>query len=113
MSVFEKWSDAMSAKDADAIIDCLHDDYTFVRHQSGTTMNKGEMSEMMRGFMASDLVTVGKHRCLYENDEILIEHSVVSFPDGTTEAILTFNRLKDGLLIHTETGATLVKNSSI
>ena len=111
MSVFEKWSGAMRAKDADAIIDCLHSDYTFVRHQSGTTMNKAEMSEMMRGFMSSELVTVGSHRCLYENKDILVEHSVVSFPDGTTEAILTFNRLKDGLLIHTETGATLVKNN--
>ena len=54
------------------------------------------MSEMKRGFKSRELFTVGSHRCLYENKDILVEHSVVSFPDGT-EAILTFNRLKDGL----------------
>ena len=108
MSVYEKWSKAIENRDADSLIACLHEDYVFLRHQSGTEMNKTQMSEMLRGFMASDSVEVQKQRCLYENDEVLVEHSVMAFADGTTESIIGFNRLKDGLIVHTETGATLV-----
>jgi ketosteroid isomerase-like protein len=109
MSVYEKWSRAITDRDADALVACLHDDYTFVRHQSGARMNKEQMAEMLRGFMASDQVVVHSQRCLYENDEVLVEHSVIDFADGSREAIVGFNRLKDGLMIHTETGATMVE----
>lgn len=108
MSIYEKWSSGIDNRDAEALIACLHDDYTFVRHQSGTTMNKAQMSDMLRGFMASDSVVVNSQRCLYENDDILVEHTVMDFADGSREAIIGFNRLKDGLIIHTETGATPV-----
>ena len=47
-------------------------------------------------------------RCLYENDEILVAHSVTDVPDGTREAVLEFHNLKDGKIIRTETGATLL-----
>ena len=109
MSIFEKWSTGIENRDADALIACLHQDYTFVRHQSGTTMDKTQMSEMLRGFMSSDSVVVHSQRCLYENDEVLIEHSVMDFPDGSRESIIGFNRIQDGLLIHTETGATPIQ----
>ena len=108
MSVYQKWSTAIENRDAEAIVACFHDDYTFVRHQSGATMNKAQMSEMMRAFMGSDAVVVNSQRCLYENDEVMVEHSIMDFADGTREAIIGFNRLKDGLIIHTETGATAV-----
>ena len=108
MSVFEKWSTAAENRDPEGMIACFHDDYTFVRHQSGATMNKAQMSEMMRTFMSNDAVVVHEMRCLYENDEVMVEHSVMDFPDGTREAIISFNRLQDGLIVHTETGATLI-----
>ena len=108
MSVFEKWSSAIDARNADGLIECLHADFVFVRHQSGTTMNKSQMSEMLKGFMASESVQVQSQRCLYENSEVLAEHSVIDFADGTRESILSFHHLKDGLIVHTETGATLV-----
>ena len=108
MSVFAKWSAAIDARDAEALAACLHDDYTFVRHQSGTTMNKAEMAEMLRAFMSSDSVVVQSQRCLYENDEVMVEHSVMDFADGSREAVIGFNQLKDGLILHTETGATAV-----
>ena len=73
-------------------------------------MNKAQMSEMLRGFMASDKVVVTSQRCLYENSEVMVEHSVVDLPDGSREAILTFNQLKDGRIVLTETGATLIGN---
>ena len=109
MSVFTQWSTAINNRDAEGLIACLHDDYTFVRHQSGTEMNKAQMSEMLRVFMSSDDVVVHSQRCLYENEDVLVEHSVMDFADGTREAIVGFNQLKDGLLFRTETGATPIQ----
>jgi len=106
MSVFSKWSTAIKNRDADTLKACLHPDYTFIRHQSGGTMNKDEMGAMLSAFMASDDVVVHTQKCLYENDEVFVEHSLMDFADGTREAVLSFNRLQDGLIIHTETGAT-------
>ena len=108
MSVFEKWLESVDKRDAEIFIDAHHEDYQFVRHQSGTTMNKSEIADMMRGMMANDDVVVKETRCLYENDDVLVMHSIVNFPDGTSEAIIQFSELKDGKIIKTETGATLI-----
>ena len=112
MSVFEKWSTAIQNRDANSLIECLHDDYQFVRHQSQSTMNKEQMSEMLRAFMGNDTVVVHSQRCLFENDSVLVEHSVMDFADGSREAIIGFNRLKDGKIIHTETGATPIAKAN-
>lgn len=109
MSIYEKWTAAIKSRDANSLIGCLDEDFVFVRHQSGTRMNKSQMAEMLRGFMGSDQVVVGEQRCLFENNEVFVEHSVVSFADGSREAILTFMRLRDGLIVHMETGATQVQ----
>ena len=108
MSVFKKWSTGIEDRDADTLASCLHPDYTFVRHQSGTTMGRDAMVEMLRGFMASADVVVRSQRCLYENDEVMIEQSVMDFADGSREAVLSFHQLRDGLLFLSETGATKV-----
>ncbi len=111
MSIYEKWFTAMETRNADGLIACLHDEYIFVRHQSGTTMNKADMSEMLRGFMSSDSVVIHLQRCLYDNAEVMVEHTIMDFADGTREAILSFHQLKDGLLVRTETGATSISQS--
>ena len=106
MSVYQRWSTGIENRDAEALIACLHDDFTFVRHQTGTTMERAQMADMLRGFMSNDSVVVLEQRCLYENDEVMVEHSVMDFADGSQESIIGFNRLKDGLILRTETGAT-------
>jgi hypothetical protein len=47
-------------------------------------------------------------RCLYENSDVLIDHAVYHFPDKTREAVLAYHKIKDGKVIRTETGATLL-----
>ena len=106
MSVFEKWLKGIEARDADALIELLHEDFEFVRHQSGTSLNKAQMSDLFRQMISSESVVPQAHRCLYENEEVLVDHSVIDFPDGTTEAILRCSLLKDGKMIKSETGAT-------
>ena len=107
MSVFEKWLKGVEDRDADALIGLLHEDFEFVRHQSGASINKAQMSEIMRQMVSNNVVPKAQ-RCLYENEEVLVSHAVMNFPDGTTEAILRFDLLKDGKIIKSETGATLI-----
>ena len=37
-------------------------------------------------------------------------HQMMNFPDGTSEAVMIVNILKDGKIIRAETGATPIKN---
>ena len=48
-------------------------------------------------------------RCIYKNQDILIQHDLIGFPDVTKEAVIGVYSLKDGKIIKTETGATLIK----
>ena len=106
MSVFDKMKGSMENKDAEAMIALLHDDFVFVRHQSGSEMSRDEMAEMVRGMSSAGDWSVSNHRCLYENDDIMVEHSVMTFPDGSKEAVLVANMLKDGKIVRMETGAS-------
>ena len=109
MGVYELLMKAMEERDAKHYIEALHDDYEFVRHQTGTTMGKSKMSEMMASMMANEEVVINEPRCIYENDEILVEHSGMDFPDGTTEAGMAVHTKKEGKIFRTETGATLIQ----
>ena len=35
-------------------------------------------------------------RCVYENDEILVSHDFMSYPDDTKEAVMLVCMIKDG-----------------
>lgn len=106
MSVFEKLDAATNNRDAEAYIALMDDDCVFVRHQSGTTMDKAQISEMLRRMMSEGGATMGKRRCIYENDDILVVHSINDYPDGTKEAVLGAYTLKGGKILRLETGAT-------
>ena len=49
---------------------------------------------------------VEKHRCIYENDDIFLEHQIISYESGDREALMLVHLLKDGLVWRTESGAT-------
>ena len=97
---------AMEDRNAEAWTELLHDDFEFVRHQSGSSMNKSQVIEMMRGFMASDAVQEHSRRCVYENEDVLVIHSFMDFADNSSEAVLVVYTKKDGKLVRSETGAT-------
>ena len=109
MSIYEKLDVAMENNDAEAYADLLHDDFKFVRHATNTAMTKSEWVNVINTMMDSGKVTRTNSRCIYENDDILVSHSTVSFPDGTSEAVLVCFSLKDGKIIRSETGATPLK----
>lgn len=106
MSLFEKITQANEARDVDAYLDLLSDDYVFVRHQSGTEVSKADWGPAMRSMMESDALEIISNRCIYENSDIVVIHQKMAFPDGTQEAVMIVNTIKDGKITRTETGAT-------
>ena len=80
----------------------LHDDYTFTMHASGNVLNK---QDVMKWAMSDD-INREKVRILYENDEIGVEHSFVTFSDGNRQAVMAVFKIKDGKIFSLETGAT-------
>ena len=96
----------MPVSGAEAYADLLHDDFKFVRHATNTAMTKSEWVNVINTMMDSGKVTRSNSRCIYENDDILVSHSMVSFPDGTSEAVLVCFTISNGKITRSETGAT-------
>ena len=109
MSLYEKIKAAQDAKDVEGYLACLHDDFVFVRHQIGTEVTKAEWVPTVTAMMENSSLEFSNQRCLYENSEIMVEHSFMKFPDGTAEAVLVVNHIKDGKIVRVETGATPIK----
>jgi len=96
---------AIAAKDEEAMNEVIHDDYKFTMHASGNVLSK---ADVIKWAMSGD-INKDKVRILYENDEIGVEHSFVTFNDGNTEAVMAVYKYKDGKVISLETGATKIQ----
>ena len=106
MTLYEQLNQTMLNRDVDTYLSLLHDDFTVVFHKSGNSFSKQEWAEMVTGMMANEKFIQESSRCVYENDEIIVEHSFMSYPDETREAVMLVAMLKDGKVIKMETGAT-------
>ena len=102
MSILVKYNKALEAKDEVGMNEVIHDDYKFLMHTSGKTLSK---SDVIKWAMSGD-INRDRVRIIYENDEIGVEHSFVTFKDGNTEAVMGVFKFKDGKVISFETGAT-------
>jgi len=105
MSILAKYNEAMNNKDEAAMNEILHNDYSFVMHKSGNVLKK---ADVIKWAMSGD-INRDKVRVIYENDEIGVEHSFVTFNDGNTEAVMAVYKYKDGKVISLETGATKIQ----
>ena len=71
-------------------------------------MTLAEITDLgMKNMMNSHKDT--NQRCIYENDDILVEHAFSEFPSGDKEAVMMVHLKKNGLIWRTETGATPIK----
>ena len=104
MSILAKMDAAMVAKDEAAMNEIFHDDYKFTMHASGKVMEK---ADVIKWAMSGD-INKDKIRVLFENDEIGVEHSFVTFNDGNTEAVMAVYKYQDGKVVSLETGATKI-----
>ena len=64
-------------------------------------------AEQMKAIMEN--ADIKNRRCIYENDDIIVEHLVMSFPDESKEAAIGVWTKKDGKLICFENEGTPIK----
>ena len=102
MSILKKFNKALADRDANLANEIIHDDFKFLLHSSGKTLGKKEVIEWLK----TGDVKRSNVRILFENDEVGIEHSFVTFNDGNKEAVMSFFKFKSGKIINQETGAT-------
>ena len=107
MSVIQRLWDAEENKDLDQYNDVLSDDFVWVKHSTGEHIGKNILSEW---FMSDDAPKSEKNRIIYENNEIGVAHSFVTFKDGSKQAVLVVYTIKDGKITRSETGATNMPN---
>ena len=102
MSILEKYSAAIKNKDETTMNDLLHDDFKFTMHKSGNVLGKGDV---IKWAMSGD-INQDKVRVVYENDEVGVHHSFVTFDDGNVEAVMAVYKYDNGKIVSLETGAT-------
>ena len=103
MSILEKWAKAIDDRDMIAMSEIMHDDYEFTLHSAGKILYKQDVID----WVASDDIVTTNNRILYENDEIGVNHAVVTFKsDGNIQGVLAFLKFKDGKIYRQETGAS-------
>jgi len=104
MSLFNKWWDAANSLDRSKMAELLDDSFIFIRHNTGEELNKDEFIDyLMTGIR--DQVTAQGRRLIYENDQIIVSHSVLDGPMGKN-AVMLVRLVKDGKIIRQETGST-------
>ena len=105
MTLYNKISQAHADKNVTAFMNLLDEDFIFF-HKSGNSFSKSQWGEMLTGMFANDKFVQHSSRCIYENDDILVQHMLMSYPDDTKEAVVGISMLKAGKIIRMETGAT-------
>ena len=105
MSLFEKYTKAWNEKDITALVESHHYDYELVIHSTGEVkkMEDIDWDKMMEWMVAAN---VEKHRCIYDNDDIIVKHQIINYGSGDREALMLVHQLKDGLMWQTESGTT-------
>ena len=106
MKLHDKLEQAIANRDIDAYLNLLHEDFTVTFHKSGNSFSKEEWASMVTGMFANEKFIHESSRCVYENDDILIQHNFMSYPDDTREAVMLVAMLKDGKIVKLESGAT-------
>ena len=104
--LYDKMVETNENRDVDAFLNLIDDDFIMVSHQTKTQRSKKDFAEMVSAMMSSDNLEVTNQRCVYENDDILIQHNFMSYPDDTRQAVMLVSILKDGKIISLESGAT-------
>jgi hypothetical protein len=106
MEIYSEMAAAMRADDVARYVALLHEDFRYVRHKSNDTLNRDQMAALLLKVWGGGNRTIEDMRCIYENDDILVIHTRLSFRSGSREAAMIVNLKRDGKVISTESGVS-------
>ena len=102
--IFDKWVEAWDNADVETMRSLMCDDAEMVMHSNNSKMTADEWRERMSSMIGK--LKQENLRCIYENDDILVMHSVITFPNGTRDAVMYVATKRDGKIVRIETGST-------
>ena len=106
MALYEKMVAAWDKRDGQAYFD-----FQMTWHSSGRVSKKEDNSaEQMQAIMERSQIK--GRRCIYENDDLVVQHMFADYENGTKDATMHVTLKKDGLLWRTETGVTSLETES-
>ena len=106
MLIYNEMKAAMRADDADRYAALLAEDFAYVRHKSQDTIDRDAMRELLRKVWRPGNRTIEDMRCLYENDDILVVHMILSFASGSREGAMIVHQKRDGRVVRIESGVS-------
>ena len=107
MSVIKKLWEAEENKDLEQFNDVMSENFVWIKHSTGEEIGRDVLATW---FMSDDAPKSENNRIIYENDEIGVAHSFVTFKDGSRQAVMVVYTIRDGRIIRSETGATNMPN---
>ena len=103
MSVIQKLWDAEENKDLNKFNEVMSEDFVWIKHSTGEQIGREVLAKW---FMSEEAPKSENNRIIYENEEIGVAHSFVTFTDGSKQAVLVVYTIKNGRIVRSETGAT-------
>ena len=106
MPIYTEMEAAMRADDADRYAALLAEDFEYVRHKSHDTIDRKAMRVLLTKVWRPGNRTIEDMRCLYENDDILVVHTILSFASGSREAAMIVHHKRGGRIVRIESGVS-------
>ncbi len=106
MQIFPEMEAAMRADDADRYAALLTEDFEYVRHKSGDTISRDGMRDLLTRVWRPGNRTIEDMRCLYENEDILVVHTILSFASGSREGAMIVHHKRGDRITRIESGVS-------
>ena len=106
MGLFEKIEAAIQAGYVEAVASFYHVDFEMKMHSSSAVMTKEKWKEGAASIFKNSNFKREDSRCIYENDDLFVSQPIVTFPNGSKDAVMWVATKKDGLIYRVETGST-------
>lgn len=106
MQIYPEMEAAMCADDADRYAALLADDFEYVRHKSKDTIGRDAMRDLLTKVWRPCNRTIEDMRCLYENDDILVVHTILSFASGSREGAMIVHHKRGDRIVRIESGVS-------
>jgi hypothetical protein len=106
MLIYTEMEAAMRADDVDRYATLLAENFAYVRHKSRDTIDREAMRNLLAKVWRPGNRTIEDLRCLYENDDILVVHAILSFASGSREGAMIVHHKLGGKIVRIESGVS-------
>ena len=104
--IISMFGNLLGTRNIDKLAECFHPDWEFHMHSTGAVIKLEEWKEFFGKMLQNPDVKNDKARCIYENEDIIVIHSIGTFPNGSRNAVMYVGLKRNGKIYCSETGST-------